>query len=86
VAVAKSEALYLAGLDPRTPATLLNVADLARLVERMRFVCMESYGQGGRWTHRVYHRRGQPCEACGSRIVRITQAGRATFFCPSCQR
>jgi formamidopyrimidine-DNA glycosylase len=38
--------------------------------------------------HRVYDRTDKPCAGCGpgSRIVRIVQAQRATFFCPSCQR
>lgn len=38
--------------------------------------------------HRVYDRAGQPCTRCGpgSRIQRIVQAQRSTFFCPSCQR
>ena len=37
--------------------------------------------------HRVYQRAGQACLRCAKgRIVRIVQAQRATFFCPSCQR
>ncbi len=37
--------------------------------------------------HRVYQRHGQECLACGqSRIVRIVQAQRSTFYCPACQR
>lgn len=38
--------------------------------------------------HQVYDKEGKPCSRCGrgSRIVRIVQAQRATFFCPSCQR
>jgi formamidopyrimidine-DNA glycosylase len=35
---------------------------------------------------RVYDRIGKPCRNCGSKIVRITQAARSTFFCPHCQR
>jgi formamidopyrimidine-DNA glycosylase len=34
----------------------------------------------------VYGREGARCPGCrGSTIVRIVQAGRATFFCPRCQ-
>ena len=33
----------------------------------------------------VYQRDGQPCRRCKQAIVRVTQAGRSTFFCPSCQ-
>ena len=37
--------------------------------------------------HRVYQRAGQPCLQCGeAEIVRIVQAQRSTFFCPTCQR
>ena len=35
---------------------------------------------------RVYDRAGQPCLRCGTKIKRIVQAARSTFFCPSCQR
>jgi formamidopyrimidine-DNA glycosylase len=37
--------------------------------------------------HRVYAREGESCPSCGrSRIRRIVQAQRSTFFCPACQR
>lgn len=37
--------------------------------------------------HRVYAREGELCVTCGkSRIARIVQAQRSTFFCPRCQR
>jgi formamidopyrimidine-DNA glycosylase len=37
---------------------------------------------------RVYDREGARClrRGCRGRIKRIVQAGRSTFFCPSCQR
>jgi formamidopyrimidine-DNA glycosylase len=37
--------------------------------------------------HRVYDKAGESCLRCGngSRIVRIVQAQRATFFCKTCQ-
>ncbi|MEO1091729.1 MAG: zinc finger domain-containing protein, partial [Pseudomonadota bacterium] len=35
---------------------------------------------------RVYERAGQSC-ACGrAQIRRIVQGGRATYYCPGCQR
>lgn len=33
----------------------------------------------------VYDRRGMPCVKCGTKIERIVQAARSTFFCPKCQ-
>lgn len=35
--------------------------------------------------HLVYNRAGQPCRRCSTRIERIVQAQRSTFFCPRCQ-
>jgi len=36
---------------------------------------------------RVYDREGEPCRTpgCGGKVKRITQNGRSTFYCPSCQ-
>jgi formamidopyrimidine-DNA glycosylase len=37
--------------------------------------------------HRVYDKAGKPCPQCGagSKVVRIVQAQRSTFFCGACQ-
>jgi formamidopyrimidine-DNA glycosylase len=35
---------------------------------------------------RVYGRTGEPCPRCGTLIESIRLAGRATHFCPSCQK
>jgi formamidopyrimidine-DNA glycosylase len=35
---------------------------------------------------RVYGREHEPCAQCGSAVRRITQSGRATFYCRDCQR
>lgn len=39
-------------------------------------------------TFYVYGREGEPCHntGCGRAIRRTSQAGRSTFYCPSCQR
>jgi formamidopyrimidine-DNA glycosylase len=34
----------------------------------------------------VYGREGQNCLVCDDIILRIKQSGRATFFCPTCQK
>ena len=47
-------------------------------------------GELGYFQHHfaVYDREGKPCPGkdCGGTIKRIVQAGRSTFYCPSCQR
>jgi formamidopyrimidine-DNA glycosylase len=35
---------------------------------------------------RVYDRASQPCEQCGEKIKRLTQAARSTYYCPQCQK
>jgi formamidopyrimidine-DNA glycosylase len=51
---------------------------------------MRADGTLGYFQHRfaVYDREGEPCRrpGCGGTVTRIRQAGRSTFFCPSCQR
>jgi len=47
-------------------------------------------GGQGYFQHRfdVYGREGEPCRAdgCPGVVKRIVQAGRSTFYCPSCQK
>lgn len=47
-------------------------------------------GGQGYFQHRfdVYGREGEPCrgEGCAGVVKRIVQAGRSTFYCPSCQK
>jgi formamidopyrimidine-DNA glycosylase len=45
-----------------------------------------SYGEAFERFWQVYEREGEPCVKCGSRIRRIAQAGRSTYWCPKCQR
>ena len=50
----------------------------------------QANGELGYFQHnfRVYGREGDGCNApeCDSTIERMVQAGRSTFFCPTCQR
>jgi formamidopyrimidine-DNA glycosylase len=34
----------------------------------------------------VYDRENIPCHTCATRIKRVTQGGRSTYYCPKCQR
>ncbi len=51
---------------------------------------VQADGSLGYFQHRfdVYDREGEPCEkrGCRSRVRRIVQSGRSTFYCPDCQR
>jgi formamidopyrimidine-DNA glycosylase len=93
------EALHLAGLSPERAASTLATRAGApreparRLVSAIKKVIRAAIDRQSRKTYRgerfrVYDREGEPCRraGCTGVIVRRSQAGRSTFYCPSCQR
>jgi formamidopyrimidine-DNA glycosylase len=96
------EALFAAGIDPRTRCNRLSRPRAERLLASVRETLGRALALGGsslrdfRDSHgvdgayqleaRVYGRAGRPCERCATTLRRIVQAQRSTFFCPSCQK
>jgi len=97
-----SEALFLAGIDPRRPASSLKKREVAKLKDAIHRVLREALeamgttledkayrtpeGESGDYEPKVYGREGLPCLRCGTPIERIELGGRGTYFCPRCQR
>jgi formamidopyrimidine-DNA glycosylase len=97
-----AESLFRAGIDPRTPAGSMRAARLDRLADCVRTVLAEAIAAGGSsiadfrhaggeegWfqhAFRVYGRAGQPCLTCSTTLRGTTLSGRATVWCPRCQR
>ncbi|RMX06383.1 bifunctional DNA-formamidopyrimidine glycosylase/DNA-(apurinic or apyrimidinic site) lyase [Corticibacter populi] len=97
-----SEALFLAGIRPTTPAGKISRLRLARLHAAIVQVLSEAVRRGGsslrdftaadgshghfQLSANVYGRQGQPCRQCGSPIRQIVQGQRSTYYCPHCQR
>ena len=97
-----SEALFAAGIDPRTPAGKVGPLRCERLATAVREVLgraldaggstlrdfSDAHGMGGQFQAqaRVYGREGQACTVCGTPVRRIVQGQRATYFCPVCQK
>lgn len=85
-----SEALWRAKIDPRASANSLDEAQGRRLLAAIRTVIERATGarytstEGARLD--VYDREGQPCRRCRTKVARISQSGRSTYFCPHCQR
>ncbi|MBU1033885.1 bifunctional DNA-formamidopyrimidine glycosylase/DNA-(apurinic or apyrimidinic site) lyase [Patescibacteria group bacterium] len=50
-----------------------------------KYVGVDGFAGGFQNELKVYGREGQPCLKCGSKIIRIKQGGRGTFYCPICQ-
>ena len=96
------EALFEAGIDPRTPAGRVSRPRCDRLADAIRRILAQAlalggstlrdfrdaHGMAGSFQERaaVYGRAGQPCLACTTPVRRIVQAQRSTFFCPRCQK
>ena len=89
--VYKSEACFAVGLDPGTRLVAVDADHRRRLWTVAARQLQANLGRTGRRTHpaglAVYGRRGQPCRRCGTpiRMARHGEAGRSTYWCPSCQ-
>ncbi|MCE8016769.1 bifunctional DNA-formamidopyrimidine glycosylase/DNA-(apurinic or apyrimidinic site) lyase [Halomonas sp. MCCC 1A17488] len=97
-----SEALFLAGIDPRRAAGRISRERYARLAAAVREVLAAAITQGGTTLRdfvsgtgepgyfkqrlNVYGRHGQGCRRCNGELRLVTLGQRASVFCPSCQR
>ena len=97
-----NEALFRAGIDPRTPAQRVSRARCDALAAAIKQTLelaitaggstlrdyVGSDGRAGYFQDQflVYGRAGEPCTRCGTPIRELRQAQRATCYCPACQR
>ncbi|SFH96408.1 bifunctional DNA-formamidopyrimidine glycosylase/DNA-(apurinic or apyrimidinic site) lyase [Modicisalibacter xianhensis] len=96
-----TEALYLAGIDPRRSAGRISHERYVRLAEAVREVLTAAITQGGTTLRdfvsgtgepgyfaqrlNVYGRAGQACRRCGDELRLITLGQRASVYCAHCQ-
>ncbi|MDX8409421.1 MAG: bifunctional DNA-formamidopyrimidine glycosylase/DNA-(apurinic or apyrimidinic site) lyase [Mariprofundales bacterium] len=97
-----NEALFEARISPFEPGCRLSSTQCVRLVTAIRDVLLRAIeaggstindfvgadGKPGYFAHqfRCYGREGAGCSHCQQPIHRLQQAGRSTFYCPSCQQ
>jgi formamidopyrimidine-DNA glycosylase len=97
-----NEALFRAGIDPRTPAQRISRARCDALAKEIKQTLGEAIDAGGsslrdyvgsdgmagnfQSQFSVYGRAGEPCTRCGTAIRELKQAQRATCYCPICQK
>jgi len=94
-----AEALHVAGLSPRRPASILATSTGApreaayRLAAAIKQVLERAISRQMNDAYRgqpflVYDREDEPClkKHCGGTIRRREQGGRSTFYCGVCQR
>ncbi len=96
-----SEALFLAGIDPRRAAGRVSRERYARLADAVRVVLGRAIERGGTTLRDflapdgrpghfaqellVYGREGETCRRCGAAIRAVALGQRASYFCPRCQ-
>ncbi|MBH8579580.1 bifunctional DNA-formamidopyrimidine glycosylase/DNA-(apurinic or apyrimidinic site) lyase [Bisbaumannia pacifica] len=96
-----SEALFLAGIDPRRAAGRISQERYERLAATVREVLAAAIAQGGTTLRdfvsgtgepgyfaqrlNVYGRDGQPCQRCGAELRLVTLGQRASVYCAACQ-
>ena len=96
------EALHRAGIHPARAAGRIAARRYEALAAAVRRVLREAIRAGGTTLRdftradgrpgyfarrlRVYGRAGQACAACGGTVRRLVQGGRASYYCPGCQR
>ncbi len=96
------EALFRAGIHPKTKASRIGRARSRKLYDAIAAVLTEAISAGGssvsdyvdargrrgffQFSHRVYQRTGEPCFVCGTPIRRLVVAQRSSHFCPNCQK
>jgi len=84
-----AESLWHARISPSTPASSLDPKRVGALLRAIRQVIDRA--TGARYTDSsvsrlaVYDREGKPCRRCHTPIERTVQAGRSTYYCPTCQ-
>ena len=95
------EALWYARLHPLRPAGSLDREELRRLHRAIRKALALGIARRGstltdyrlpdgssgsmQKEFRAYGRDDEPCDRCGTVLVKIRVAGRGTWFCPRCQ-
>jgi len=96
-----NEALFRAGINPRTRAGRLSLNRCSKLVTAVKETLLAAIAAGGsslrdffgtdgspgyfQQQYMVYGRQGEPCAICGSPIRGIRLGQRSTYYCTSCQ-
>jgi formamidopyrimidine-DNA glycosylase len=84
-----AESLWRARISPFSPCNAIPRARVVALRKAIAAVLQRA--TGSRYTDDdtvtldVYDRESLPCRRCRTPIERAVQAGRSTYFCPSCQ-
>lgn len=96
-----NESLFRARINPRKPANRISKEESKKLALAIKHTLRAAIRAGGstlrdfvgadgaagyfQQRYWVYDRAGQKCRRCASRIRKLTQGQRSTYYCPTCQ-
>jgi formamidopyrimidine-DNA glycosylase len=96
-----SEALFLSHIHPERAASSLTLKECNALQLAITAVLRAALASGGstlrdyvsgenaqgyfQHQFQVYGRAGEACATCGHTVQKLTQSGRATYYCAKCQ-
>ncbi len=93
-----AEALFRAGLHPARKPQTLSAPEWRKLAkgigDSIAFALADAEGAdeieyveepGAENPFHIYGRAGEPCGRCKTKVQSLTQGGRTTHFCPTCQ-
>jgi formamidopyrimidine-DNA glycosylase len=97
-----TEALFMTGIHPNTPAYLITKSQMDDLVAAIQSILryaiqaggtslkdfLQTDGKPGYFTLQlqIYNRSGLPCPVCATPIEKLIIGQRASAFCPHCQQ
>lgn len=97
-----SESLFRAGILPGRKVRSISKEDWGRLITATREILRHAIDCGGstisnfinarrekgyfQVNFKVYGRQGEPCPSCQEKIEKVRLGGRASYFCPKCQK
>ena len=97
-----NETLFRAGILPNTPAGKLSLEEWQKITDICRNILSDAIEAGGSTVSdfinssgepgyfqlqlQAYGKENSPCQLCGTTIRKTMIGGRASFFCPACQR
>ena len=97
-----AETLFAAGVDPRKPGKNMTLAECEKIVLNAKNILTRAIERGGTtisdFRHvdgsegkfvqdlKIYGKEGESCPVCGSTIQSVRLGGRASCFCPECQK
>ena len=97
-----AETLFASGVDPRRPGKDMTLKECEKIVLNAKKILTRAIERGGTtisdFRHvdgsegkfvqdlKIYGKEGEVCAVCGSTIQSVRLGGRASCFCPECQK